>query len=204
VSLLLGLLTSLLWGSADYGGGLLSRRLPVATVVFVSQAVALFAVGGLLAVSVANGGGPLPVGGYLVFGAAAGVLGSAALVAFYRALAAGPMGLVAPVAATGVAVPVVAGLVRGERLTAFQDAGVVLAVAGAVLASGPEMRSDVPVRRQTVLLSVAAALGFGAVRPLLAEGARTSIRPRYSRVCRHTVTMWRRTVDHVSEMAMVW
>jgi drug/metabolite transporter (DMT)-like permease len=172
MSLILALAAGLLWGSADYGGGRLARRLPAITVVFVSQATALLALGVL---AVARGEAGLPVGGYLLFGVAAGVVGSTALVAFYRALAAGPMGLVAPLAAAGVVIPVTVGVLRGDRLTAFQGAGIALAVGGAILASGPDLRSGVPVRRRTVLLAATAAVGFGAVLPLIAEGARTSV-----------------------------
>jgi drug/metabolite transporter (DMT)-like permease len=171
VSLVLALAAGLLWGSADYGGGLLSRRMRATTVVFLSQAVALAG----MAVIILAGGLSLPMGRYLLLGVCAGVLGTAALLAFYRALAAGPMGLVASIAATGAAVPVAVGAIRGERLTLLQVAGIVLAVAGAVLASGPELRSGVHMRRQTVLLALVAAVGFGAVLPLIAEGARTSI-----------------------------
>ena len=172
MSLILALAAGVLWGSADYGGGRLAWRLPAVTVVFASQAAALLALGVLV---VARGEAALPVGGYLLFGVAAGVVGSAALVAFYRALATGPMGLVAPLAATGVVIPVTVGVLRGDRLTAFQGAGIALAVCGAILASGPDLRSGVPVRRRTVLLAATAAVGFGAVLPLIAEGARTSV-----------------------------
>jgi drug/metabolite transporter (DMT)-like permease len=89
------------------------------------------------------------------------MLGSAGLLAFYRALAAGPMGLVAAVAGAGVLLPVLAGIARGERPGLVQDAGIVLAVTGVVLASGPELRSGQPVRRTTIGLALLAALGFG-------------------------------------------
>ncbi|MGW3655577.1 hypothetical protein ACWD6R_07600 [Streptomyces sp. NPDC005151] len=42
---LFALATSLLWGLADFGGGLLTRRVPALTVVVVSQTVAALVLG---------------------------------------------------------------------------------------------------------------------------------------------------------------
>ncbi|MGH3659651.1 MAG: hypothetical protein ACRDUA_23635, partial [Micromonosporaceae bacterium] len=49
----MALLTSLMWGLADFGGGLLTRRMSALTVVVVSQAIAAAVLG---AVVVAMGG----------------------------------------------------------------------------------------------------------------------------------------------------
>ncbi|MQA87308.1 MAG: EamA family transporter [Streptosporangiales bacterium] len=163
MSAALALLASALWGAADFYGGALSRRLHVFTVVFVSQAVALvvFGAGGLLT-------GALETGGpYLIWGTAAGIAGPLALFAFYRALAVGRMGVVAPLAATGVAVPVLFGVVSGERPSAGQVAGMVAVVVGIVLAAGPEARGGTAA---SIGLALAAALGFGLVFVFLAEG----------------------------------
>jgi drug/metabolite transporter (DMT)-like permease len=171
VSLVLALAAGLLWGSADYCGGLLTRRIRATSVVLFSHSAAL---AGITAVILLRGGG-VPVGRYLLFGVAAGAVSTAATLAFYKALAAGPMGLVGSLEATGVTVPVMVGVARGERLSLVQVAGVALAVAGAVLASGPELRSGLRIRRRTILLALVAALGFGTVLPLLAEGGRTNV-----------------------------
>ena len=61
--------------------------------------------------------------------------GCAALAAFYRGLAIGTMSIVAPVSATGAAVPVLVGLASGERPGALQLAGILVAMAGIVLAA---------------------------------------------------------------------
>lgn len=160
----LALLASVLWGAADFYGGTLSRRLPALTVVFVSQIAALvvFAVGGLVT-GVLGASGP-----YLLWGAAAGIVGPAALFAFYRALATGRMGVVAPLAATGVAVPVLFGMSSGERPTAGQLAGMLAAVVGVILAAGPETRGGTAA---SIGLALASALGFGLVFVFLAEGS---------------------------------
>jgi len=92
-------------------GGTLSRRLPAFIVVGASQAIALLVLVPVIFVLGATGD---PTG-YLPWGIAAGVLGMVSLVAFYEALAVGTMGVVAPIAATGVVVPVAIGLGQGER-----------------------------------------------------------------------------------------
>ena len=81
------------------------------------------------------------------------------------------MGVVAPIAAMGVALPVVVGLVQGERPSALQGAGVAVAVVGVVLASGPEARGGAG--RKPLLLAGVAAAGFGAVIVCVARGAKT-------------------------------
>ncbi|MEU5098091.1 DMT family transporter [Streptomyces sp. NPDC020996] len=162
------LATSLLWGLADFGGGLLTRRAPVLTVVVVSQAVAA----AVLGVIVAATGGWGEAGPRLWFAFAAGLVGPVAMICFYKALAQGPMGVVSPLATLSVAVPVGVGLCLGERPGLVQAAGIAVAVAGVVLAGGPQRRGT-PVRRETILLTLVAALGFGAVFALIAEASTT-------------------------------
>lgn len=168
MSAALALLSSLMWGSADFLGGTVSRRLPVLAVVGVSQACGLLAV---LAVAVLGGELSQPLR-YLPWAVAAGLSGLLGLCCFYTALAVGTMGVVSPIAALGVVVPVVVGLARGEHPTGLQLAGVVLAVAGVVLASGPELSGKAGAR--PVLLAAIAAIGFGLALTFLAEGSRTS------------------------------
>jgi drug/metabolite transporter (DMT)-like permease len=161
----LALLASLLWGTADYLGGTASRRLPVASVLAVSQLVALL---GLLPLALVLGAYDEPRG-FVLPGAAAGLCGVIGLAAFYRALALGTMGVVAPVAALGVVVPVGAGLLAGESPSPLQVGGILAALVGVVLASGPELRGGAGAL--PLLLAGVAALGFGAVLVLLAEGS---------------------------------
>jgi drug/metabolite transporter (DMT)-like permease len=167
----LALLASVLWGTADYQGGVLARRLPPVTVTFLSQGFALVAV----AVVTVAAGGLRPPGRYLLWGVACGLVGSAALVAFYRALAVGTMGVVAPIASVGVAVPVLSGLLAGERPHPLQLVGIAVAVAGVVLAGGPELRTGEPGRGRALALALLAGAGFGSVYVLLAHGSASSV-----------------------------
>ncbi|MEV8401731.1 DMT family transporter [Streptomyces niveus] len=163
---LFALATCLLWGLADFGGGVLTRRIPALTVVVVSQSVAVVVLGAIVVVTRAwTEAGPL-----LWYAVAAGVVGPVAMLAFYKALALGPMGVVSPLASIGVVVPVGVGLVLGERPGLLQVAGIAVAVAGIVLAGGPELRGA-PVRRRAIALTLVAAFGFGAVMALISEAS---------------------------------
>ncbi|MGC5039551.1 EamA family transporter [Streptomyces sp. DT190] len=165
---LFALATSVLWGLADFGGGLLTRRVPALTVVVVSQSIAVTVLG---AVVVATGGWS-EAGPQLWFAVAAGLVGPVAMLAFYKALALGPMGVVSPLGSIGVAVPVGVGLVLGERPGLLQFVGILVAVAGICLAGGPQFRGA-PVQRQAIALTLLAAFGFGAVMALIAEASTT-------------------------------
>ncbi|AWK12841.1 hypothetical protein SSP531S_05890 [Streptomyces spongiicola] len=165
---LFALATSLLWGLADFGGGLLTRRTPALTVVVVSQTIAV----AVLGVIVALIGGWSEAGPLLWYAVAAGVVGPVAMLSFYKALALGPMGVVSPLGSLGVVVPVSVGLLLGERPGLLQFAGIGVAVAGVLLAGGPELRGA-PVQRQAILLTLLAAFGFGSVMALIAEASTT-------------------------------
>ncbi|MEY2246637.1 EamA family transporter [Streptomyces sp. BF23-18] len=163
---LFALATSLLWGLADFGGGLLTRRSPALTVVVVSQSIAAVVLGAIvLATGAWSTAGP-----QLWFAVAAGLVGPVALLSFYKALALGPMGVVSPLGSLAVAVPIGVGLFLGERPGLTQIAGIAVAVSGVVLAGGPQLRGA-PVQRQAILLTLIAAAGFGTVFALIAEAS---------------------------------
>ncbi|MFF0277582.1 EamA family transporter [Streptomyces sp. NPDC004330] len=165
---LFALATSLLWGLADFGGGLLTRRIPALTVVVVSQLLAVAVLGTVVLAT----GAWTEAGPQLWYAVGAGVVGPAAMLAFYKALALGPMGVVSPLGSLGVVVPVSVGLLVGDRPGLVQFAGIGVAVLGVVLAGGPELRGA-PVQRQAVLLTLVAAFGFGSVMALIAEASTT-------------------------------
>jgi drug/metabolite transporter (DMT)-like permease len=105
---------------------------------------------------------PAAAVGWAAFAGSAGII---ALGCFYRALAIGTMSVVAPISATGAAVPVLVGLAEGERPGALQIAGIAVALAGVILASrepieeGAEGGRDP--NRAAIGLALVAALGFG-------------------------------------------
>lgn len=151
-------------------GGTLSRRLPAGAVVGVSQALALvaFAAAAWVVGEAASG---MPAAGW-AWSAAAGVAGLVGLVAFYSALASGTMGVVAPLAALGVVVPLAVGLVGGERPSTMQLVGAGLGVLGGVLASGPEVAAGAS--RRPIVLALLAGVAFGLTLVFLARGSEDS------------------------------
>ena len=130
-AVVLSLLSSVSFGVADFFGGLLSRRLPLLTVMLVSQAAGLV---GIVAVVAVRGEGP-PGAELVPFALAASVVGTLGLAALYRGLAVGLMSVVAPIAGTAAVIPVVAGALTGENATGVQYAGIAAALAGVVLVS---------------------------------------------------------------------
>lgn len=164
----LALLSSLLWGIGDFAGGTASRRRPALVVVVASQAVGLAAVA---AVATVSGDWSQPLR-YVPWAVAAGLVGVTGLLAFYQALASGTMGVVSPVAALSVVVPVVAGLALGQWPPPLVGIGFVLAIVGVVAASGPERSAGRSLK--PVALAGVAAVCFGVVLILIAQGAESS------------------------------
>ena len=168
VSALLALCSSLLWGTSDFVAGLRSRTLPPAAVVGWSQLVGLTTL-----TVIVFAGQPLTGTAWIPWAVAAGATGSVALAAFYAALSTGTMGVVAPIAALGAAVPVILGVIGGDDPSPLAWVGMAVAVAGAVLASGPELRGGLPAR--PLVLAAVAAVGFGLVLFLISRGSRESL-----------------------------
>ncbi|UCA48464.1 DMT family transporter [Streptomyces sp. WA6-1-16] len=165
---LFALATSVLYGLADFGGGLLTRRIPALTVVVVSQLISSVVLGPIVATT----GAWSEAGPQLWFAVAAGLVGPVAMIAFYQALALGPMGVVSPIGTLGVAVPVGVGLALGERPGLVAVGGILIAVTGVMLAGGPQLKGA-PVQRRAVILALVAAFGFGTVFALIAEASTT-------------------------------
>src|ERR671914_2008190 len=149
----LALASSLCWGLSDFLGGFQSRRHHVLAVMLLSQGLAL----AILVVAVLAGAPTEHDAAATAWAAGVGALGMLGLVAFYRALAIGTMSIVAPISATGVAIPVLVGLLSGERPGALQVAGIALACGGVVLAAREAPSEDAGERRSN-RTSIALAL----------------------------------------------
>jgi len=120
-----------LFGSADFLGGVASRRAKAASVLVISAPAGVLVIFGAAVLS----GAPFQTAG-LGWALAAGAAGGAGLIIFYGALAAGPMSVVAPVSAlVSTVVPVGAALAMGERASAAVYAGAALCLVAIVLVS---------------------------------------------------------------------
>jgi drug/metabolite transporter (DMT)-like permease len=166
LALLLACGSSVVWGAADFSGGLLTRRLPTFAVTVVSQGAGFAAL--LVALAIRHDVGTRS----LVLGVAGGLGGGAGLAAFYRALSLGTMSIVSPLVACGAVVPFAISLATGERPSALAFAGAAVALAGAVLASLEERRASSPDRARAIALAVAAALALGVFVYFLGLGSR--------------------------------
>ncbi|HEX8067009.1 MAG TPA: DMT family transporter [Thermoleophilaceae bacterium] len=163
----LGFSSAVVWGLADFLGGLKSRQLALLTVMLWSQAAALVALAVVVAVR-----GEAPEGASIVpWSMLAAVAGTVGLAAFYRGLAVGAMGVVSPVSASAAAIPVAAGVVSGERPSAIQFAGVAIAVVGVAVASYEPRGRSRAAPAAGVGLALVAALGFGTFFVAIDEAA---------------------------------
>jgi drug/metabolite transporter (DMT)-like permease len=169
VAALLALLSSGLWGSADYLAGRLSRARHVLVVLGASQAAGLVL---MLVTATLTGAWDAPRG-YLPWAVLASLAGASGLALYYRALAIGTMGVVSPIAALGVVVPLAVGVADGERPSSVQAVGIALAVLGVVLASGPEVHGDAG--WEPLLLAIGAAVLLGVSLVAIARGSEQSL-----------------------------
>jgi len=146
---ILALAAAVLYGTADFLGGVASRRTSVfavlATTVPAGAVVVLVVallgeapwLGGLLG---HGAGSPTSFGSWGAVGwaAASGICGASGLVAFYAGFAAAPISVVAPVAAlVSTVLPVGVAMAGGERPTASMVAGGLICLVAIVLVSMP-------------------------------------------------------------------
>ena len=179
VALALGLAVAVVYGTADFLGGLATRRNPAFAVVALSQiwGLVVFAA----ASAIVTDATPAPRD--LALGAAAGVVGLLGVALLYQALAAGSMGVVAPITAVGAAVlPLAWGLGSGERPAVISLVGVVVAlVAVALVAGGAPRGAAAEVAhhsRRPLALAIGAGAAFGLLFILLAgTGAGAGLSP---------------------------
>jgi drug/metabolite transporter (DMT)-like permease len=159
-ALLVGLAASVLFGAADFAGGLGARKAPAPLVTAFSVLGALAVL--LIAMPFVPG---TPARSDLWWGAAAGVCGAAGATLIYASLALGPVIVASPIfCVIGLVVPVLFGLLAGERPTWIAWSGVGLAVACIPLLSWSADGAGAHARehlRRTVLVATSAGLVVG-------------------------------------------
>jgi drug/metabolite transporter (DMT)-like permease len=164
----LGLGASLCWGTADFFGGVQSRRLPALAVALWSQLA-----GGVALLVALLAQGERPTLHAVAFGLVAGAFAGSGLLAFYRGLAEGAMSVVAPLSACAGVVPVVAAALGGTPPTAAELLGMVVAIAGVVLVSRSTTTDQRSRGRPGLMVALAlySALGFGVYFTLVHAGS---------------------------------
>jgi drug/metabolite transporter (DMT)-like permease len=163
MSVVLSLLAALSYGLADFTGGLSSKRASAWSVALVGQAS-----GAVLVVSLSLAVSGSPSGADLAWSLLAGAGNGFGTAFLYRGLSSGRMGVVAPVSGVGAAVlPVVVGVVLGERPALLVWVGIALAVPAIwLVARAPSAGTASP---GGLLDGVLAGLGFGALFVALAQ-----------------------------------
>jgi len=125
-------LSALTFGIADFNGGLATRKSPAVTVVAWSHGSGLLLA--LLSIPIL---GTASVGDSdILWGIAAGLAGASGVGILYNGLATGLASVVSPTAAlTGAALPVLFGVLTGERPTILAWTGVLMALPAILLLS---------------------------------------------------------------------
>ena len=169
---LLALISSAMWGTADYFAGRMSKHRHPFSVLGLSQIFGLIT--GVLIVLVSGDwhGRALGFDGYLLYGALAGLCGYIGLACLYEGLSTGRMGVVSPISSMSAVIPVAYALITGDTLTAITSIGVVIALVGVFCASGPELSNGLPLK--PLLLALGAAAGFGLALTFISIGSQES------------------------------
>jgi len=160
---LFGFTGAIVYGAADFFGGLSSRRLGV------FRAGGIAAVAGLVALLAAL---PLLGGRWSAeavgIGALSGIAGGLGLLLLYGCLALGPMSVLSPVAAlVSAAVPLGWGFLLGERVGPLGSVGLALALIAVVLVALVPERSAARATLPAVAMAVGAGTMIGAFLVLL-------------------------------------
>ncbi len=129
LAVLVGVTAALIFGGADFAGGMAARRI---------SAIRVTALGGLSGLVVLVLALPFVPSAWsasaVLLGAACGIAGALAVVLLYACLAVGPMSILSPLTAVlSAVVPVLAGVIRGQRLSTLGYVAIVLALVAVVL-----------------------------------------------------------------------
>lgn len=159
MAVLFALLAAAAYGVSDFVGGLASRRIPAVTVLLASYPIGTV----LIAAALPVYGGPISAGtvAWSLSGGAAGLVGVALL---YTALGQAPMNVISPVTAVMTAVvPIVAGVLQGERPHLLAWIGIVLGlVAVTLITRQPADHPHGPIGWRPLTMAVLSGVGFGA------------------------------------------
>lgn len=167
-AILLALGAAVAYGLSDFVGGVSSKKASPWSVALVAQLA-----GGVVVLGLSSALDGSPTSTDLAWAVLAGVANGIGTGFLYRGLSSGRMGVVAPVSGVGAAlVPVVVGLISGERPSALVWLGIVAALPGIWLVARVSQPEDVGGDRPTgsgVLDGVLAGLGFGSLFAVLAQ-----------------------------------
>ena len=169
---LLALISSAMWGTADFFAGRLSKKHNPFAVLGFSQVFGLLVGVLIVVISGSYQGKVLGFDGYLIPGVLAGLFGYIGLACLYEGLSTGRMGVVSPISSLSTVIPLAYALITGDVLSTITLFGVVIALIGVFCASGPELSQGLPIK--PLLLALGAAAGFGLALTFIAIGSQSS------------------------------
>jgi drug/metabolite transporter (DMT)-like permease len=171
VTVVLGLLAALFYGIGDFAGGLASRRHSAVTILLYSYPVGAV----LMAAMLPFFPGTLTTR-VVVFGILGGAAGLMGVAIMYQLMVTAPMNVISPVTAVLAAiVPVIVGVVTGERPALAAWFGIALGVFAVVLVS--RTNDDHPHGRiapRVIGLAFLSGVGFGLYFVFLARAGHDS------------------------------
>ncbi len=174
MGILLGLLTALTWGGADFVARFSTHRIGTLRTMLYMQSVGFL----LLTISMhwlggwghlADGSGWQP----WAWGFLAGCLNACSTLSLYRSFEIGKMAVVAPLSASYPALTLLLSWLGGDRLSPVRVAGIILTLSGVILVAGgehaPGENTGQPPKTSTrgIAWAFAASLGFGLLFWLL-------------------------------------
>lgn len=160
MTVILALCAAAFYGIADYSGSRGARLAHAASITFLGQAVAFVCIGLFLFIART----PVMPAQSWMWTTGGGFGGAIALVAFYHAMSKGSMTVIAPITAViGLSVPVLAGVVQGERPSSLAWIGIASAVVAVALVGDVLDRHDLPTSKSAIWMAIAAGFGFGMI-----------------------------------------
>ncbi|MEO6501226.1 MAG: DMT family transporter [Jatrophihabitantaceae bacterium] len=159
MAVLFALLAAAAYGVSDFVGGLASRRIPAVTVLLASYPIGTV----LMAAALPVYGGPISAS-TLVWSLGGGVAGLVGIGLLYTALGQAPMNVISPVTAVmSAVVPILGGVLQGERPHLLAWVGILLGlVAVALISRQPADHPHGPIGWKPLAMAVLAGVGFGA------------------------------------------
>ena len=160
MTVILALCAAAFYGVADYSGSRGARLAHAASITFLGQAVAFVFIGFFLLFAQT----PVMPAESWMWTTGGGFGGAIALVAFYQAMSKGSMTVIAPITAViGLSVPVLAGVLQGERPSSLAWFGIAIAVVAVALVGDVLDHHDLPTSMSAIWMAVAAGFGFGMI-----------------------------------------
>ena len=164
--ILFAVAAALFYGVADYSGARATRYTAATSVTFAGQSIAVLLLLAIVPLTRAQA----PSVGDWIWSGSGGLGGALALVSFYTAMSRGSMTVIAPISAViGMSIPVIVGLVKGERPAPIAFLGIAMAIASVALVSDVLNRHDLPTPWSAIGLAAVAGIGFGLIFVCLNE-----------------------------------